>query len=74
MKNANLFASYASGCRTLNTRPIFSPPEVGAVIVPLIDQMVRQAQDEAQEAAAYARLEQEEEDQALARWFEMQEN
>ena len=54
--------------------PIFSPPEVGAVIVPLIDQMVRQAQDEAQEAAAYARLEQEEEDQALARWFEMQEN
>jgi len=43
--------------------PIFSPPEVGAVVVPLLQQMQRHAEDEAAEAAAYERLQREEEEE-----------
>jgi len=52
--------------------PIFSPPHVGQVVVPMLALMQRHAQDEAEEAAAYLRIQREEEEQAQAAfdaWF-----
>jgi len=47
--------------------PIFSPPAVGAVVVPMLALMQRHAEDEAQEAAAYEaiRIAEEEEGQRM---------
>jgi len=48
--------------------PIFSDPGVARVVVPLLQQMERHAQDEAEEAAAYARIAAEEEAAGEALW------
>ena len=47
--------------------PIFSPPAVGAVVVPMLALMERHARDEAEEAAAYEtiRVAEEEEGQRI---------
>jgi len=50
--------------------PIFAAPAVGAVVVPMLDQMQRHAEDEVREARAYAALEEEEMGQQL-RSFEL---
>jgi len=44
--------------------PIFSPPAVGAVVVPMLALMERHARDEVEEAAAYLRIAQTEEEEA----------
>jgi len=49
---------------------VFSPPHVGAVVVPLLEVMRRHAEDEAAEAEVYRRLEAEEEAQLLREWME----
>ena len=49
--------------------PIFSPPAVGTVVVPMLALMQRHAEAEAEEAAAYARIQREEEEEAQ-RMFE----
>jgi len=51
--------------------PIFSPPEIGQVVVPLIDDMVRHAQDERAEAAFYEAQEEEEQRQ-LMMWMDIE--
>jgi len=50
--------------------PIFSPPEIGQVVVPLIDDMVRQGLQDREEAALYEQLEQDEQEQLWRNWSE----
>jgi len=53
--------------------PIFSPPAVGAVVVPMLALMERHAQDEREEAAAYERVrlaEEEEGQRIFNQWIE----
>lgn len=55
--------------RCRSSPPIFSPPAVGTVVVPMLALMQRHAEAEAEEAAAYARIQREEEEEAQ-RMFE----
>jgi len=50
--------------------PIFSPPEAGQIVRPLLELMQRHAEDERAEAEAYERLQQEEEEAFQAWLFE----
>lgn len=52
--------------------PIFSPPHIGQIVRPLVELMVRAAEEERAEADHYLRVQQEEEDQLLMRWMDIE--